>query len=121
MNRQQRRIKDRQDNKMESKTYTFSECKKMIAQAILETEKKYDVRYSLCLATSLGAPPLNFEKDTVCDVVKLFFDQVEAMRLGIVTEEEVREEAAKLGVMVKNDNDRLEIYIDPTNKENGGE
>lgn len=112
MNRKQKRQSG-------DRLYSYVECVKMMNQVLMETERKYDARYSMCLATALSAPPLNFGRKRVCDVVKLFFDQVEALRIGTVTEEQIKEEAEKLGVIIKSDNEKLEIYIDPKIKRKG--
>ena len=113
MNRQQRRHAERDIQKKETKLYTYDECLRMMQEVLTETERKYDARYSMCLATALAAPPLNFGPKRVCDVVKLFFDQIEALRIGTVTEEDIKNEAQKLGVIIKCENYKLEIYIDP--------
>lgn len=120
MNRQQRRHADRSIGKKETKLYTYDECLRMMQEVLTETERKYDARYSMCLATALSAPPLNFGPKRVCDVVKLFFDQVEALRIGTVTEEDIKIEAEKLGVIIKCNDYKLEVYIDPTIKKKRG-
>jgi hypothetical protein len=119
MNRQQRRQSEKSVQKKENRLYTYEECLRMMQHVLTETERKYDARYSMCLATALSAPPLNFGPKRVCDVVKLFFDQVDALRIGTVTEEQIREEAEKLGVIIKCENYKLEIYIDPKIKRKG--
>ena len=98
--------------------YTYEECKAIATKMVKQTQKEYDVRYSICLATSLSAPPLNFGKKRVCRTIKLFFDQIDALKDKIVTEEEIRKEAQKVGLFVKEENDMLAVYIDPTLKFN---
>lgn len=116
MNRSERRREYREVNRIKSKMYTYEECQTVALNMVKETHKKYDARYSLCLATALNAPPLNFGKKRICDVVKLFFDQVSCVNSGIITEEQLREEGKKLGILVEGQDDTLAIYIDPTLK-----
>lgn len=116
MSRTERRAEKKTFDKITRRTYTYSECKKIAEAAVLEAEKDYDVRYATCLATALAAPPLNFGSVRVCRVVNLFFGQVEALKIGTVSEEEVREQALKVGVMIKNDDESISVYIDPTLK-----
>jgi hypothetical protein len=106
MNREQKRNNQK-------KMYSKEDCMRMIINTMRDSERKYDIRYSMCLATALSAPPLNFGPKRVCRVVKLFFDQIEALRIGTVTEDQIKEEAEKLGVVVVTNEDKTEIYIDP--------
>jgi hypothetical protein len=89
----------------------------MIEMVIKELKSKYDARYSSCLTTTLSAPPLNFGKKRVCEAVKLFFDQIEAIQLGTVTDEQVIEEAKKLGVIITSNDHIFEVVVNPQYKE----
>lgn len=118
INRQQRRQAQREEDKIKKKMYTYEECKAIATKIVRQTQKEYDARYSICLATSLSAPPLNFGKKRVCRTIQLFFDQVDALRDKIITEEEIRKEAQRVGLFVREENDMLAVYIDPTLKFN---
>jgi len=113
MSRQERRKQERLKDKVESKLYTYDECVKMMAAVMKETQSQYNIRYSTCLATALSAPPFNFESEYVCEIVKLFFDQIEALSSGIVTDIQIKEEAAKLGISVSDNGCNLIVDINP--------
>jgi hypothetical protein len=113
LSRQQKRQLERQVEKARNRTYTYEECKQYVNMAMKDAQRKYDLQYSMCLATALSAPPLNFGKKRVCRTLKLFFDQIEGLHIGTITEDQIRTEIEKLGVIIRNDSEKLEIYLDP--------
>ena len=80
-------------------------------------QSKYDKIYTLCVAASLSAPPLNFGRKRACDFMSLFFDQIECINNGNVTLEEMEEEAKKLGITITNENDKFIVNINRDKKE----
>ena len=112
MTRQQRRNEQRIDAKIKNKVYTFNEVAQIIKVATTDAKKEYDVNYSICLATALSSPPFNFGKKRVCNVLKLFFDQMKAVDEKVVTAEQLITEAEKVGVFIKNDENKLSVYLD---------
>ena len=116
MSRHERRNEERKADKIKNKMYTYAECVKIAHAAVLEVEKQYDVRYALCLAMALNSKPLKFGKVRVCRTVGKFFEQVDELKNGKISEEEVRKKVLKLGVKIVNDNETLSVYIDPTLK-----
>jgi hypothetical protein len=111
MSRQQKRQELREVQKMENRLYTYNECRKMMLLTIKETESKYNVRYGLCLSAALSNEPFNFDNKMVCEVLKLLFDQVEGIRSGIIDEDQIKEEAEKLGVSIIDDGQKLIVDI----------
>jgi hypothetical protein len=99
------------------KMYTEEEVKKMIELTMKINASTYDARYSQALAVALSTDPLNFGPKRVCRTVKLFFDQLDGLRLGTITDDQIAEEAKKLGVVAKTtDKGTFEVYIDPSLK-----
>jgi hypothetical protein len=91
-------------------------------QVELEVEKrmnKYQATSALCLATCLSAPPLRFGNKRVCDLLELFFDQMEGLNIGTISENQVIEEASRLGVNLKYENNKIIICLENTNKKKG--
>jgi hypothetical protein len=83
----------------------------LVRVAVMDAKKEYDINYSVCLANALAAPPFNFGKKRVCNLLKIFFDQVKAVDDKTVTAEQLIVEAEKVGVFVKNEDNHLEIYL----------
>ena len=108
----------KEQRKMVAKSYTYKE----IVAALMDQEKtlkeKYNLRYTRCLATVLSTPPYNFGKKRVCDVVNMFMEQIEGLQLGTITEDQIEDTAAKVGVTCKYEDGLFVVDVNSTkNKE----
>lgn len=120
MLRQQKRQLARQEAKEETqiktRTYTYDECVRIAHTLIKDVEAQYSVKYALCLAAALNAEPTSFGRKRVCRTMKLFFDQVDAIDSGLLTLDEVKEVAKKVGVITGEEDNAYTVTIDERSK-----
>ena len=121
LTRQQKRQLERKEQKLQHKLFTYPECQQLLLEGIKKAQREYDLQYSICLASALSADPLNFGKKRVCRTLKLFFDQINGLHGGYITEDLIRKEAERLGVIIVNDEHKMEIYLDPKIRKGNGD
>jgi len=115
-----KRREERNIIRQQKTLYTYEELLRYIQIAMDDAKKKYNVRYTMCLATTLSAPPFNFGKKRVCEVVKLFFDQIEGIQLGTIDDKQIEDEARKLGITTQYIDGQFVVDVDsrPKNMQN---
>jgi hypothetical protein len=109
----------RQQQYVKQRTYTYDECRqiavRMVKDAVVSTEKsmadKYDTLYTLALTSALSSEPFKFGKKRLCEVLDLFFGQVEGLILGTIDPSELLEIAKLKGVTVQNASGKFEVQI----------
>jgi len=121
LTRSQARREERENEKIRNRTYTYSEMKRLVTMALTNQEREYDMRYALVMASTLSSEPYNFRSKRVCAFTCLFFDQIGALDDGRITLDELKIEAAKVGVLLKERGIGLEVYTDPKYKYKKGD
>ena len=134
--RAEKRRQARYEDKIKNRTFTFDqvcqivnateqnkekEFTERLKTKIKDKEREFDIMYAVAMATTLAAPPLNFRHKRVCSFVQNFFGQIDAMQKELISLDELLIEAAKVGVLLQNRGDGLEVYIDPKYKYNEGD
>ena len=110
-NRKQKRSKKKFGQKRQ---YSYDEVQQIVNSEMFNLRKKYDVMYSVAIATTLNAEPFNFGRLRVCRAANLLFGQLDAIQKGVLDADVLAEEAAKLGVITtQTDDGRFEVYLDP--------
>lgn len=109
MNRTMRRTNDQ-------KRYSYNDAVKIAGDMLLvkvdEIKKNYDVVYTLCLISSLATEPYRFGKKRICDITRLFFDQVEGVLLKTIDIDQLTEIAKSKGVRLEHKNGKFIVDID---------
>ena len=125
MNRQARRRQEKNNktldntkliNFVENRLYNFADIKAIVKATEIEMQRKFETIYPLAIVNALRAEPFCFGKKRMSEVLKLIYGNIEGLKLGTVSVEEMVSVANDVGVKITYDKDTLHINMADNDK-----